>query len=68
MQKYDRAFADLARAKRIEKTSRTKPAQQMTDKKLRSSRGLVETTSPAPPRRTANLDSSRQEPFPYVRP
>jgi hypothetical protein len=68
MQKFDRAFADLARAKRIEKASRTKPTPQMTDKKPRSQRGLVESMSPALPRRTADLDPSRQEQFRYVRP
>ena len=63
MRKFERAFADIARAKRIEKTGNGKSAStsatstaQSTTKKPRP---VVELSPP--PRRTAQLDASRAE-------
>ena len=65
LRKFDRAFADIARAKRIDKssndkTSNGKPAPAANQSNSKKPRPLV-AFSPPPPRRTANLDASREE-------
>jgi tetratricopeptide (TPR) repeat protein len=65
MQKFDRAFADLARAKRIEKTGNGKstPASASTtgQSTTRKPRPVVELGPPPPVRRTAHFDAFREE-------
>jgi tetratricopeptide (TPR) repeat protein len=67
LRKFDQAFADIARAKRIDKTSHGKSASPSappaTQSTARKPRPVVEFGPPPPPRRTANLDASRQEGF-----
>jgi hypothetical protein len=72
LRKFDRAFADIARAKRIEKTASgksTAPSASSTEKSTnKKPRPVVEIGPPPPPRRTANLDASREEGFLFRRP
>jgi len=67
LRKFDRAFADLARAKRIEKTAAGKSASSTEKSTTKKPRPVVELGPPAPPRRTANLDPSRDEGFLFRR-
>jgi tetratricopeptide (TPR) repeat protein len=53
MQKFERAFADIAHAKRIEKTRRTRAAQPDTKRKTAAAMGLL---PPFVQRRTAKLE------------
>jgi tetratricopeptide (TPR) repeat protein len=66
LRKFDRAFADIARAKRIEKSGRSTPASTPGQSTTRK-RPVVELNQPSQPRRTANLDASREEGFLYRR-
>ena len=67
LRKFDQAFADIARAKRIDKTSHGKStpaspsAPAAAQSTTRKPRPVVELGPPPPPRRTANLDASRDE-------
>jgi len=67
MRKFDRAFADIARARRIEKTATGKSASSTEKSTTKKPRPVVEIGPPAPPRRTANLDPSREEGFLFRR-
>lgn len=66
LRKFERAFADIAHAKRIERSGRTRPSPAQSV--VKKPRPLVE-LSPAPPprRQTANLDPSREEGFASTR-
>ena len=65
MRKFERAFADLAHAKRIEKTGNGKstPVSASTTRQstTRKPRPVVERGPPLPVRRTAHFDASREE-------
>jgi len=61
LRKFDRAFADIARAKRIDKTAGGKPTPASSPaQSTKRPRPVVELR---PLRRTANLDASREEGF-----
>jgi hypothetical protein len=66
LRKFERAFADIAHAKRIERSGRTRPSPAQSV--VKKPRPPVE-LSPAPPprRQTANLDPSREEGFASTR-
>jgi tetratricopeptide (TPR) repeat protein len=64
LRKFDRAFADTARAKRIEMTSRSKSAPTMAGKQRFDQAGIP---PPITQRRTAAQDPSREEGFVSLR-
>ena len=64
LRKFDRAFADTARAKRIEMTSRSKSAPTMARKPRFDRAGIP---PPITQRRTAAQDPSREEGFVSLR-
>ena len=64
LRKFDRAFADTARAKRIEMTSRSKSASTMAGKPRFDQAGIP---PPITQRRTAAQDPSREEGFVSLR-
>ncbi len=57
LRKFDRAFADVSHAKRLEKASHSAGVSPNVKKKPPQE----STAKPAPPRRTAEIDLSRQE-------
>ena len=66
LRKFERAFADIAHAKRIERSGRTRPSPAQSV--VKKPRPLVELGPAPPPRRqTANLDPSREEGFASTR-
>ena len=71
LRKFDRAFADIARAKRIEKrvqvASRSKSAPTMAGKPHLDQAAIAPPEPPVPRRRTFAQDPSREEGFAFIR-
>jgi tetratricopeptide (TPR) repeat protein len=63
LRKFDRAFADIARAKRIEKTSSSKSAPTMVMKHRFDQAGIAPSVTPVSPRQAPAPDPSRGEGF-----
>jgi len=61
LRKFDRAFADISRAKRIEMASRSKSAPTVASKPRFDQAAIAPPATPLPRRRTAAPDSSRGE-------
>jgi tetratricopeptide (TPR) repeat protein len=67
LRKFDRAFADIARAKRIEKASRSRSAPTMARKLRFDQAAIAPPVTPVSQRRAAAQDPSREEAFASVR-
>lgn len=63
LRKFDRAFADIAPAKRIDKTGHAKSMPTIAPKQHIDHAAIAPAVTPAPPRRTAAQDPSRGEGF-----
>lgn len=59
LRKFNRAFADITRAKRIERVVRPKSAPAMASKQRPDQAGMSHPVTPVPERRTAEQDPSR---------